>query len=186
MIFRKKTNEKVVYLTFDDGPTPEVTNEVLAHLRKYNVKATFFCLGKNAELHPDIFTEIINDGHAIGNHTHNHLKGWKSDCKLYVNDVYEANKILKTKLFRPPYGRIKSCQIKPLLNDFKIIMWDVLSKDYDNNLSPEVCLQRIKSQVRPGSIIVFHDSLKAKNNVLKVLPEALEWLSQNNYEMLAL
>ncbi|HBF87846.1 MAG TPA: polysaccharide deacetylase family protein [Bacteroidales bacterium] len=186
LIFRKRENEKIVYLTFDDGPTPEVTSEVLACLRKYNALATFFCLGKNVLDYPDIFHEIIASGHSVGNHTYNHLKGWKTNCEEYVNDVYNANKLIQSTLFRPPYGRVKSCQITPLLKDFDIIMWDVLSKDYDPEQSAESCLRRVQKQIRPGSIVVFHDSIKAKKNVLSALPNLLQWLTENNYKCLPL
>ena len=174
-----------IYLTFDDGPIPIVTPFVLNILKQYNAKATFFCIGDNVSKHPDIFNEVKNDGHAIGNHTYNHLKGWKTADSIYIENALKADEQLKTNLFRPPYGRIKRSQIKLLKSvkpDIKIIMWDVLSGDFDINLSPEKCLQNVLKHTESGSIVVFHDSLKAFDRLEYVLPRAMEVWSEKRFE----
>ena len=186
-------NENSVYLTFDDGPTPEITQWTLLQLKKYNAKATFFCIGNNVEKHPEIFNSVIQQGHAIGNHTFNHLNGWKTETETYIknakqceirisNQQSEINN-LKSKLFRPPYGNIKSKQAKKLMElGYKIIMWDVLSADFDSSITPEKCLNNVISNVQSGSIIVFHDSVKGFKNLEYVLPKTLEFLKQNGYK----
>lgn len=186
-------NENSVYLTFDDGPTPEITQWTLLQLKKYNAKATFFCIGNNVEKHPELFNTIIQEGHAIGNHTYNHLNGWKTETETYIknakqceirisNQQSEINN-LKSKLFRPPYGKIKSKQAKKLMElGYKIIMWDVLSADFDSSITPEKCLNNVISNVQSGSIIVFHDSVKGFKNLEYVLPKTLEFLKQNGYK----
>lgn len=180
--------EKKVYLTFDDGPTPDITEWVLSELKKYNAKATFFCIGKNIEERPTIFKKILQDGHAIGNHTQNHLNGWKTNTTNYIENTKNCESVIATyvnknnNLFRPPYGRIKKIQSNQLLNlGYKIIMWDVLSKDYSKKISPEKCLKNVIENVRPGSIIVFHDSVKASQNLMYVLPKTLQYLSEQGY-----
>jgi peptidoglycan/xylan/chitin deacetylase (PgdA/CDA1 family) len=182
------TVEKKVYLTFDDGPTPEITTWVLHQLKEFNAKATFFCIGNNIQKHPEIFDSIILNGHAIGNHTFNHLNGWKTKTSDYIDNVFlccEAIQQLTTvnrKLFRPPYGKIKSLQAKSLLDKgYKIIMWDVLSADFDHQISPEKCLENVMKNTAPGSIIVFHDSTKSFKNLAYTLPKFLTFLQQNNY-----
>lgn len=186
-------NENSVYLTFDDGPTPEITQWTLLQLKKYNAKATFFCIGNNVEKHPEIFNSVIQQGHVIGNHTFNHLNGWKTETETYIknakqceirisNQQSEINN-LKSKLFRPPYGKIKSKQAKKLMElGYKIIMWDVLSADFDSSITPEKCLNNVISNVQSGSIIVFHDSVKGFKNLEYVLPKTLEFLKQNGYK----
>jgi peptidoglycan/xylan/chitin deacetylase (PgdA/CDA1 family) len=181
-------NENKIYLTFDDGPTPNVTEWVLELLEKEKIKATFFCIGNNIEKHPEIFNLIIEKGHSIGNHTFNHLQGWKTTTKQYIENVeLNATEICKLnteycKLFRPPYGKIKPSQSKLLRKKgFKIIMWDVLSKDYDATCSPEKCLENVVKNTKQGSIIVFHDSIKAQNNLKYVLPKAIEILKNNGF-----
>jgi peptidoglycan/xylan/chitin deacetylase (PgdA/CDA1 family) len=173
-----------IYLTFDDGPIPIVTPFVLNILKHYNARATFFCIGDNVCKHPDIFEQVKNDGHAIGNHTFNHLKGWKTDDGTYLDNFLQADKLLSAKLFRPPYGRIKRSQIK-LLQDAKpgleIIMWSVLSADFDVNLSPEKCLDNVVKHTKPGSIVLFHDSLKAYDRMAYALPRAMEIWSKAGY-----
>lgn len=176
-----------IYLTFDDGPTPEITEWVLDLLEKENIKATFFCIGNNVEKHPEIFKRTIEAGHSIGNHTFNHLKGWKTSTKEYIENVVlceaEIRKLNteQSKLFRPPYGKIKPNQTRLLrLKGFKIIMWDVLSKDYDKAISPEKCLKNTK-RTTPGSIIVFHDSLKARKNLEYTLPKAIKFLKEKKF-----
>ncbi|MBS7564230.1 polysaccharide deacetylase family protein [Mucilaginibacter sp. Bleaf8] len=178
-------NERVIYLTFDDGPIPVVTPFVLETLTKFNAKATFFCIGDNVQKHPDIFKEVQAGGHAIGNHTFNHLKGWKTEDITYRDNYLKADKLLNTHLFRPPYGRIKREQIRLLKQarpDIKIIMWDILSGDFDMSLKPEDCLKGVLKHTGNGAIIVFHDSLKAFNRLEYVLPRALEVWSKAGYQ----
>ncbi|KJJ39730.1 polysaccharide deacetylase family protein [Aequorivita vladivostokensis] len=180
--------EKSIYLTFDDGPIPEVTPWVLDELKKYNAKATFFCIGENVQKHPEIFQRILSEGHSVGNHTFNHLNGWKATSE-YIENVDKAEgqmgnnskfKIQDIRLFRPPYGKITSKQAKILQRKgFKIVMWDIISYDYDANTSPEKCLQNVLKNIKPGSVIVFHDSLKAEKNLRFVLPKVLEVIDKN-------
>ena len=183
-----QSNEKVIYLTFDDGPTPEITNWTLNTLKKYNAKATFFCIGNNIEKHPDIFQNILDEGHAIGNHTFNHVKGWKTKIKNYLEEVRKAQKIIKfyesssVNLFRPPYGQITPKQGKKLIEKgYKIIMWDVLSFDWDKSVMPETCLNNVIDKTVNGSIIVFHDSIKASKNMQYALPKVLDYFSGKEY-----
>jgi len=184
LIWDIKQDKSCIYLTFDDGPIPIVTPFVLNILKQYNAKATFFCIGDNVRKHPDIFEQIKADGHAIGNHTYNHLKGWKTDSQDYLKNTLKADELLHTKLFRPPYGRIKREQIKLLKNaipGIKLIMWDVLSGDFDINLQPEQCLKQVLKHTQSGSIVVFHDSLKAFNRLEYALPKAMEVWSKAGY-----
>lgn len=184
-IWKINTAEKILYLTFDDGPHETITPFVLDELKKYNAKASFFCIGKNVLAHSDIYKRVIDEGHTVGNHTHNHLNGWKVDSKIYIDNVLEASKYIHSNLFRPPYGRITRFQSKLLQQDlsspFKIIMWDVLSGDFDSKLSKEKCLQNVILNARPGSIIVFHDSAKAWNKISYVIPKVLEYFSRNGF-----
>ena len=184
------TNEPKVYLTFDDGPTPEITEWVLEQLKKYEAKATFFCIGNNIEKYPAIFEKVINEGHTIGNHTFNHVKGWETTNKTYLNEVHNCEEIIQkssienhqSKLFRPPYGKIKPSQSKALRKKgFKIIMWDVLSVDFDKNITPEKCLNNVIDNVENGSIIVFHDSVKAFQNLEIALPKTLDFLKKKGF-----
>lgn len=181
---------KTVYLTFDDGPIPEVTSWVLEQLKKYNLKATFFCIGENIEKHPEIFKKVISEGHSIGNHTFNHLNGWKTSTEAYIENFRVCEEeIVKTvdynpkyKLFRPPYGKLKTAQSKAIRKlGYKIIMWDVLSADFDTTITKEKCLDNVLSNVKPGSIIIFHDSVKAFKNLEYVLPKTLAFLKENNF-----
>lgn len=177
--------ENKIYLTFDDGPTPEITEWVLGQLKKHNAKATFFCLGNNISKHPEIFNKVINDGHAIGNHTNNHLNGWKTKTDDYLENIalckFEIRN-LKSLLFRPPYGKIKIAQSKKLLQlGYKIIMWDVLSADFDQAITPEKCLENVLSNVKSGSVIVFHDSVKAFQNLEYTLPRSLGVLKEKGF-----
>ena len=177
-------NENKIFLTFDDGPTPEITNWVVDELKKHNAKATFFCIGNNIQKHPDIYQNLIKDGHSVGNHTFDHLNGWENNNRKYIENVLLAENFINTKpkLFRPPYGKIKPSQATKLRKlGYKIIMWDVLSADFDNEITPEKCLQNVLSNVKSGSIIVFHDSQKASKNLKYVLPKTLEFLSKNNF-----
>jgi peptidoglycan/xylan/chitin deacetylase (PgdA/CDA1 family) len=172
--------ENKVFLTFDDGPTPEITEWTLEQLRKYNAEATFFCIGNNVEKHPDIFQMVVQQGHAIGNHTFTHLKGWKTSTEEYIESVRKCG--LKTNLFRPPYGKIKPSQSVILRKmGFRIIMWDVISYDFDQSISPEKCLENVLKNVQSGSIIVFHDSVKAEQNMRYALPKTLEFLKEKGF-----
>jgi peptidoglycan/xylan/chitin deacetylase (PgdA/CDA1 family) len=181
-------NENKIYLTFDDGPTPEITNWTLNQLDHYQAKATFFCIGDNLRKYPEIYQEIIKKGHAVGNHTFNHLMGWKTKTADYIENAKlfesELNKISITtcNLFRPPYGKIKPSQSKILRNEgYKIIMWDVLSADYDQSISPEECLENVIQNCNSGSIIVFHDSIKGFKNLEYVLPRTLEFIKEKGF-----
>ncbi|POY40231.1 polysaccharide deacetylase family protein [Flavobacterium alvei] len=172
--------ENKIYLTFDDGPTPEITQWVLEELEKHNAKATFFCIGNNIKKHPEIFEKLISKGHSIGNHTFNHLNGWKTS----TDDYLENSRLCETicNLFRPPYGKIKASQAKKLKQlGYQIIMWDVLSADYDATITKEKCLENVVKNVQSGSIIVFHDSLKAFPNLEYTLPKALEILNEKGF-----
>ncbi|MFI5163296.1 MAG: polysaccharide deacetylase family protein [Sphingobacteriales bacterium] len=174
-----------IYVTFDDGPIPIVTPFVLNILKKHHAKATFFCIGDNVNKHPDIFEQVKNAGHAIGNHTYNHLKGWKTDDKTYLDNFLKADELLHTNLFRPPYGRIKRSQIKLLQQakpDLKIVMWDILSRDYNQKLNPKTCLKNVLKHTGNGSIILFHDSLKAFDRLEYVLPRAMEEWVKRGFE----
>ena len=171
-------------MTFDDGPIPIVTPFVLNILKKHNAKATFFCIGDNVRKHPDVFAEVKKDGHAIGNHTYNHLKGWVTDNQVYLDNFLQADKLLDTPLFRPPYGRIKRAQAKLLKQarpDLKIIMWDVLSGDFDMSLKPEEALNNVLKNAKDGSIVLFHDSVKAFHKMEYALPRVLEHFSKLGY-----
>jgi peptidoglycan-N-acetylglucosamine deacetylase len=180
------TKEKIVYLTFDDGPHPDITPFVLELLKKYNAKATFFCVGSNVEKYPETYQRIIAEGHAVGNHTQNHVNGWKVPSDVYLKNVDEGFEQIHSPLFRPPYGRIKKDQAVRILQKHpgtKIIMWDVLSADFDQRISPERCLQNVIKNISRGSIIVFHDSVKAFQNLSYALPKTLEKLKENGYQM---
>ncbi len=168
------TSKKEIFLTFDDGSIPEVTPNVLKILNKYGVKATFFCVGENVEKYPQTFNSIIANGHAVGNHSYNHLSGWKTKNDEYFQNIEKANTLIHSKLFRPPYGRIKPSQIKYLSNNYLIIMWSVLTYDFSNKISEQQCLSNSITNVVPGSIIVFHDSIKASRNMYYALPLTIE------------
>lgn len=186
-VWRKPSDEKKIYLTFDDGPIPEVTEFVLETLEKYEAKATFFCIGDNISKNPDVFRKVIRAGHLVGNHTFNHLRGWASDDVTYLeNSVRCKIEIekhgIETKLFRPPYGRIKRTQANVLLTDYEIVMWDVLSGDFSQNLSPETVLKRTIKYTEAGSIVLFHDSIKANERMSYTLPRFLEHFSDKGFQ----
>lgn len=182
--------EKSVYLTFDDGPTPEITEWVLDLLAKHDIKATFFCIGNNIDKHPDVFKKVIAQGHAIGNHTYNHLNGWKTDYDTYLQNTDACEKTIenynpqvKTTAFRPPYGKIKSAQAKAVkAKGYKIIMWDVLSADFDTSITPQECLKNVIENTREGSVIIFHDSVKAYTNLEYALPKAIDYLKEKGFK----
>jgi peptidoglycan/xylan/chitin deacetylase (PgdA/CDA1 family) len=177
----KDTEEKKMYLTFDDGPTEDLTSWILNLLKTYQAKATFFCLGKNAERFPGHLQQILDEGHVIGNHTFHHLKGWCTKNKDYYRDIELAQTFLNSSYFRPPHGRMKLSQYKHLKQSYSIVLWDVLAKDYRENYSPARILQRIIRKAGPGSILVFHDSQKAEANLKQVLPEVLNYYYKQGY-----
>ena len=185
-IWHVNNNANSVYLTFDDGPHPTITPFVLDVLNKYNAKATFFCIGKNVIENPEIYQRIINEGHAIGNHTHNHCNGWKVDSLEYIDNITQAANYIQSNLFRPPYGRITASEIKGIYKknpDMKIVMWDVLTGDFDINLTPEKCLKHAVNSTKPGSIIVFHDSEKAFKRLEYSLPRFLKHCQENGWQL---
>jgi len=180
------TNEKVIYITFDDGPIPEVTPKVLNILDQFNAKATFFCVGSNVKKNTDIFNKVLDAGHSVGNHTFTHKDGWQTDRISYFHDVRHCARLVNSELFRPPFGRLKIKQTQFLQRHYKIVMWDVLSGDFDANISAEKCYNNVINNATNGSIIVFHDSLKAEDKVLKVLPRVLEYFSNLGYRFEAI
>lgn len=180
------TEDKVVYLTFDDGPIPEVTPWVLDLLEKYKAKATFFCVGENVKKYSDILEKVKKAGHSIGNHTFNHLNGWLTDNVTYLRNVRKGAHAVHSELFRPPYGRVKPSQAKFLNRHYRVVMWDVLSGDFDPLLSKEQCLDNVIRNTDNGSIVVFHDSLKAKDKLEYVLPKTLEYFTKKGYRFEAL
>lgn len=182
------TRKKEIFLTFDDGPIPEITEFVLDTLKQFEAKATFFCIGDNIRKHPNVFSKVINEGHSVGNHTFNHMNGWKSKDQEYLDniDLCEKQLDLETNLFRPPYGRMKKRQARQLPETKEIIMWDVLSGDFSAAVKPEICLEKTIKYARPGSIVLFHDSLKAAKNMQYALPRFLEHFSKKDYQFKAL
>jgi peptidoglycan/xylan/chitin deacetylase (PgdA/CDA1 family) len=204
LIWKKRVNEKVIYLTFDDGPIPEITEYVLDQLLKFNAQATFFCVGDNILKYPEVFKKILLRGHHIGNHTFNHLKGWQTDDDGYIENIAKCEEIISktvndlsienvpfkisqtSKLFRPPYGLIKKSQIKLIKSKYQIVMWDVLTGDFNQELSPENCLHKAIKYTSKGSIVIFHDSIKAEKNLKYALPKFLEYFSNQGYRFEAL
>jgi peptidoglycan/xylan/chitin deacetylase (PgdA/CDA1 family) len=212
LLWNLPSKQKTLYLTFDDGPIPEVTPWVLALLKEYHAKATFFCIGENIVKHPKIFEQVLAEGHKVGNHSFNHLNGWKTPFSSYVENVQKAEEVIfekqearfkkqdfrterkenrketkNIKLFRPPYGKITPKQIKALQGQgFKIVMWEVISGDFDANISAENCLNNVLKNSKPGSIVVFHDSLKASEKLKEVLPKVLEYYHQKGFEFKAI
>ncbi|MDX1940785.1 MAG: polysaccharide deacetylase family protein [Saprospiraceae bacterium] len=179
--WRIPSEEKVLYLTFDDGPIPEVTPWVIEQLAQYNAKATFFCVGDNVRKYPEVFKQVKEAGHSIGNHTFNHLNGWNSENIPYFHNVRHCASLTHSVLFRPPYGRLKPKQAQFLQRHYRIVMWDVLSGDFDSNISAEQCLDNVINNAQRGSIVVFHDSLKALEKIQYALPRVLEYFTQKGY-----
>lgn len=201
----RKPQKNTIYLTFDDGPIPEVTEFVLEELKRYHAQATFFCIGDNISKHPQIFKKIIEANHSIGNHTFNHLNGWKTEDNVYLENVERFNHeclklnieslnpkienrpivqssiVNRKPLFRPPYGRIKRSQAKALLPDYEIVMWDVLTGDYSKEIRPETCLKKTLQYTEGGSIVLFHDSIKASQNMMYALPRVLAYFSERGF-----
>lgn len=176
------TNEKEVFLTFDDGPHPIITPKVLDILDVYKAKAVFFCVGDNVNKYPDTYKQIIDRGHRTGNHSYNHLNGWKTKDQEYFSNIHKTAEIVNSKLFRPPYGRISSTQIKHLKNEFKIIMWSVLTCDYDKNITNNQCFNYSIKNTVSGSIVVFHDSEKSEKNMMYALPKFLDYFTSRGYK----
>ncbi len=184
--WRIPSQEKRIYLTFDDGPIPEVTPWVVETLERFNAKATFFCVGDNIRKHPEVFELVKEKGHAVGNHTYNHLNGWTQENIPYFHNVRHCARLTQSTLFRPPYGRLKPRQAQFLQRHYRIVMWDVLSGDFDPHISPQQCAKNVLNNVQPGSIVVFHDSLKAQEKLEFVLPRVLENLAKQGYQFAAL
>ncbi len=187
-IWHIPASEKKIYLTFDDGPIPEITEYVLEQLRDFKAQATFFCIGDNVRKHPAVYQKLLSEGHSVGNHTFNHLNGWQSENDAYLNNIALCDQQLgvETNLFRPPYGRIKRSQARSMSADRKIVMWDVLSGDFSPNVSQKTCLEKSIKHTKPGSIILFHDSLKAAKNMQYALPRYLEHFIREGYSFDAL
>ncbi len=195
-IWHFPTTKKIVYLTFDDGPTPEITDWTLEILKSYNAKATFFCIGENIKKNPELFKRIQLEGHSVGNHTYNHLNGWYFSVEEYIKNVNLCEEVIyenvvdiniEQNLFRPPYGKLKRKQ-KNLLTQkgYKIIMWDILSADFNTTISPQKCTENVLKNIQKGSVIIFHDSIKASKNLKYALPKTLDYLKKNGYEMKAI
>ncbi|QMU31358.1 polysaccharide deacetylase family protein [Adhaeribacter radiodurans] len=187
-VWRKTSKEKCIYLTFDDGPVPEVTEFVLQQLAIYQAKATFFCVGENISRYPDITRSIVEQGHFLGNHTYNHLRGWATETDTYVQNIALCQQQIEkyqpkqaTNLFRPPYGRIGRKQFREIKSAYRVIMWEILTYDFDNTLPAEVGLQRILKQTTAGSVVVFHDSVKAFPNLQYLLPRFLRYFAGIGY-----
>ena len=176
-------HEKKIYLSFDDGPHPLATNFVLDELKKYNAKASFFCIGKNVAAHPDIYRRILLEGHAVGNHTYDHVNGWKTADKIYFDSIHRAAQFIDSRLFRPPYGRITRFQGKQAAVQlgFTIVMWSVLSADFDTSITPQKCWRNVQQTAGNGSIVVFHDSEKAMERMQYALPQTLLYFSERGF-----
>lgn len=181
LLWKVEDTEKRIYLTFDDGPIPEVTPRVLDILDSFGWKATFFCVGENVKKYPEIYDEILKRGHRTGNHSFNHLKGWSYETVEYIENVQLADKYIQSNLYRPPYGRITKEQAAVIRKNYKIVMWDVITYDYSKKQDTEKILRILRKNLRKGSIVVFHDSLKSKENVFDSLPKALEFWESAGY-----
>ena len=180
------SKEKKIYLTFDDGPVSGVTPAALSILSEFNIKATFFCVGENVQKHPEIFQQIISGKHSVGNHTFHHADGWNMSARAYLREVQLCAEVVASKLFRPPHGRIRPAQRKAIQRKYKIVLWDVLTYDFEKELSGEDCLQLALKNSREGSIVVFHDSEKAKERMLFALPKYIEEMKKRGFEFATL
>lgn len=178
---RKVAGKRQVYLTFDDGPCPETTPQLLDILDRNGIKATFFCVGDNVRKYPELFAELIRRGHRVGNHTMHHLKGFRTACQTYVADVEMADSLIGSRLLRPPYGRIRLSQLRRLRSKYTIVFWDVITRDYNRELSPEFVCGVVRRYARNGSVIVFHDSLKASKNMLAAIQPSIDYLKAEGY-----
>lgn len=181
LIWKMPKGEKKLYITFDDGPHPSITPKVLKILKKFNAKATFFCVGNNIEKYKTTFDMIVSEGHSVGGHTYNHEKGWNTKTGDYIISVDKTQQMINSDLFRPPHGRIKSSQIRKLKNYYKLIAWSVISYDWDKSLTPEDCFNNVIKNAGDGSIIVFHDSEKAEKNMIPTLTKVLEYYSEKGF-----
>ncbi|MFV0472337.1 MAG: polysaccharide deacetylase family protein [Paludibacteraceae bacterium] len=186
VLWHENPKEKKIYLTFDDGPVPEVTPKVLEILHTYRAKATFFCVGDNVRKHPETYRQVLNEGHRTGNHTFNHIKGFDCPPEKYVENVKKASGCIDSKLFRPPHGQISQKLIGRLSPLYKIVMWDIITYDFDQKNSPENIMKLIRKKSKNGSIVVFHDSLKAKKNLLETLPLALDYWTTKGFQVVSL
>jgi peptidoglycan/xylan/chitin deacetylase (PgdA/CDA1 family) len=186
LLWQVNTKEKSVYLTFDDGPTPELTLQILEILRRFQVQATFFCVGENVMRYPALFQKIIDEGHGVGNHSFNHLNAWKIDAKSYIANVNKAAEYIPSRLFRPPYGKISPGLIKQLKTKYKLVMWTVLSADFDPKVDANQAYYNAISHTKKGDIIVFHDNLKAEKKVLEALPRTLLYFQKQGIKVMAL
>ncbi|MGZ3844448.1 MAG: polysaccharide deacetylase family protein [Flavisolibacter sp.] len=187
-VWNLPADDNAVYITFDDGPHPRITPWVLDQLKEYDAQASFFCVGNNVQQYPEVYGQVLENGHAVGNHTYHHLNGWKTAEENYLDDIKKAAEFIRTNLFRPPYGRIRQSQARKLSNclhtsDSRIIMWDVLSADFDSSVSPQRCLANVVENVVAGSIVVFHDSEKAYPNLKQTLPGILKYLKEAGYSL---
>ncbi|MFN8776741.1 MAG: polysaccharide deacetylase family protein [Flavobacteriales bacterium] len=180
-VWSMKVHEKIAYLTFDDGPTPGITERALDILGEHGARATFFCLGKNVQAHPHLFRRIVDEGHHVGHHSWSHADGWKQDHFAYIREVLRGAYPVGTNLYRPPYGRITPRQAQSICHRYKLIMWDIISGDFDIHLTPETCTSNVMRHIRPGSIIVFHDSIKAAPRMLGSLPEVLQQAQKKGF-----
>lgn len=186
LTWKMPSGRKEIFLTFDDGPIPEVTPWVLETLKAYKAQATFFCVGDNVRKYPEIYNQVIEGGHSVGNHTLNHISGWSTENISYFHNIRHCARMVQSGLFRPPYGKLRPSQIHFLQRHYQIIMWDVLSGDFDHDIKPEECLQNVIQHATPGSIVVFHDSLKAETNLRYALPLVLDYFTKEGYSFVAL
>lgn len=175
------TGRPALFLTFDDGPTPGITSEVLSILARFKARATFFCIGRNAERHPEIYRQLLVNGHVTGNHTYSHLKGWYTPDQEYFDDIRLAAQFVPSSLYRPAYGMITPRQLRYLKQHYRVVMWDVMSYDFARQTSPEKCLRNVVRWSKAGSVIVFHDSMKASENLLYALPRVLEYFAEKGF-----
>ena len=181
LLWKMPEGEKKIYLTFDDGPHPIITPQVLELLKKFNAKATFFCVGNNVKKYKDTFRMIVDEGHSVGNHTYNHEKGWNTETRDYITSVDKADELIKSPLMRPPHGRIRASQIRVLKKHYKLVAWSVIAYDWDKSLSPEECYKNVIRRTKDGSIIVLHDSEKAEKNMIPVLEKLLEYYHNRGF-----